>query len=218
MNISEQRAALIQSLTARAYVEPGIYDAEQELIFASTWQYACHVEKLSRPGDYVVCELAKESIIVIRDDHATINAFYNVCPHRASRLLEAEGCRKRFACPYHAWTFNTRGELVSAPNAQNVAGFNASNYALRTCRVEIMHGLVFVNLDDDARPLQQLAPELLADLGAYVLVAHERFPARHAWLVSRTLSEAAGAAKTSGEFSWHPGADLFLKGEPEPRT
>ena len=165
--MSEQQAALIQSLTAPAYVDPGIYDAEQELIFASTWQYACHVEKLARPGDYVVCELAKESIIVIREDPNTINAFYNVCPHRASRLLEAEGCKKRFACPYHAWTFNTRGELVSAPNAQNVAGFRASNYALRACRVEIVHGLVFINLDDDARPLKKLAPELLVDLDAY---------------------------------------------------
>ncbi len=165
--MSKQQAALIQSLSARAYVDPEILKAEQNLIFASTWQYACHVEKLGQPGDYMVCEIATESIILIRENDTTINAFYNVCPHRASRLLEAEGCKKRFACPYHAWTFNTRGELISAPNAQNVAGFELSNYRLKACRVELVHGLVFVNLDDAATSLKQLAPEMLVDLEAY---------------------------------------------------
>ncbi len=165
--MSKQQAVLIEALTAQAYVDPEIFVIEQNLIFASTWQYACHIEKLARPGDYIVCEIATESIIVIRENTTTINAFYNVCPHRASRLLEAEGCKKRFACPYHAWTFNTHGELISAPNAQNVAGFDISNYALKACRVEVMHGLVFVNLDDIAKPLKEQAPELLIDLEAY---------------------------------------------------
>jgi len=165
--MSKLQSAMIETLPARVYIEPQVLDAEKNLIFGATWQYACHIEKLVRPGDFMVCEIAGESIIVIRDENDAINAFYNVCPHRASRLLEGEGCKRRFSCPYHAWTFSTRGELVSAPNAKNVCGFDVSNYRLTACRTEVLHGLVFINLDYGAGPLAELAPELLVDLKTY---------------------------------------------------
>lgn len=165
--MSEQQAVLIKPLPAKTYIDSDTYRLEQGNIFARSWQFACHVEKLQRPGDFVVCEAAGESLIVIRENKNRINAFYNVCVHRAARLLEGTGCKKRFTCPYHAWTYNTRGELVSAPNAKNVPGFEVGNYRLKACRVEVLHGLVFINLDPQALPLGGQNPEFLADLKAY---------------------------------------------------
>ena len=49
-----------------------------------------------------------------------------------------------------------------------MSGFEVSNYSLKSCRVEVQHGLVFVNLDDSATALAEQAPELLADLRRYV--------------------------------------------------
>jgi phenylpropionate dioxygenase-like ring-hydroxylating dioxygenase large terminal subunit len=165
--MSKQQATLIKALSADAYIDADVYRQEQDKIFARNWQFTCHVEKLRNSGDFVVCEVAGESLIVIRENDETINAFYNVCGHRAARLLDGEGCKQRFSCPYHAWTYNTRGELVAAPNAREVPGFDISHYRLKSCRVEVVHGLVFINLDNNAQPLQEQFSGLIDDLESW---------------------------------------------------
>lgn len=165
--MSKQQTTIIEALPAESYIDAETIQREQSKIFSRSWQYACHIEKLRRPGEFIVCEIAGESLILIRDNEGGINAFYNVCGHRAARLLDGEGCKKRFSCPYHGWTYNTRGELISAPNAKNVTGFDVGNYRLQSCQVEVVHGLVFVNLDTGAPPLQQQNPEFVADLKSY---------------------------------------------------
>ena len=67
-----------------------------------------------------------------------------------------------------------------------------------------------------------IAIRQLANLGDHLLVAHERFPARHAWLVAASLHEAAAldeaAQHAEPVIAWHPGAAAFLQGEPQPAT
>ena len=158
---------LRQTLPSRVYVDPETFALEQEKIFSRSWQYVCHVEKLRNPGDYLVAEIAGESIIAIRGRNGGLHAFFNVCRHRAARLLEGEGCKKRIACPYHAWTYDTDGRLLSAPNAKQVRGFDPFGYRLTACGLEELHGLVFVNLDAAARPLTEQAEGLEAEIKAY---------------------------------------------------
>lgn len=165
--MSRQQTSTIQPLPADAYIDAAVYHREQRQIFARSWQYACHLEKLRQPGDFVVCEIAGESLILIREHESRINALYNVCAHRAARLLAGEGCKQRFSCPYHGWTYNSRGELIAAPNAKNVSGFDLDNYRLQSCQVEVVHGLVFVNLNPAAQPLHRRNPEFVSDLKAY---------------------------------------------------
>ena len=165
--MNQPPAMLTRALPAAAYIDGDVFRREQDRIFARSWQFACHVEKLRHSGDFIVCEVAGESLIVIRENDDSINAFYNVCPHRAARLLDGEGCKQRFSCPYHAWTYNTRGELVAAPNAGDVPGFDVGHYGLVSCLVEVVNGLVFVNLADDAGPLQAQVPGLIDDLKFY---------------------------------------------------
>ena len=129
--MSEPQAILVKALSAAAYIDAEVYRQEKNKIFARSWQFACHVEKLRCSGDFVVCEVADESLIVMRENEKVINAFYNVCAHRAARLLDGEGCKQRFSCPYHAWTYNTRGELVAAPNAGGVPGFDVRHFGLK---------------------------------------------------------------------------------------
>lgn len=152
------------TLSARNYTDPAIYETEKNRVFSTTWQYAGHIEKLRKTGDYFVCDVAGQSLIIIRNKAGEIAAFHNVCPHRAARLLSGEGCKKRFACRNHAWTFDTDGRLVSAPNASKVNGFETGNYRLKSCATEVLHGLVFVNLAVDPKPLAQLADGLEQEL------------------------------------------------------
>ena len=78
----------------------------------------------------------------------------NVCRHRGTRLVDAhQGCRHRFACPYHAWTWNSRGELVNIPHEQQ--GFpdvDRSDLGLRRLGCREAHGWVWVQADSDEAP------------------------------------------------------------------
>lgn len=62
----------------------------------------------------------------------------------------------------------------------------------------------------------------LAKLGDRVLIAHTRFPNRHAWLVTAALRDSALISQIDQiydpELQWHPGSLAFLKGETEAPT
>ncbi len=59
-----------------------------------------------------------ENIIVTRDASGGVNALFNVCRHRGTRLCEQpEGhFVDRIQCPYHAWTYDLDGRLLAAPH------------------------------------------------------------------------------------------------------
>lgn len=79
------------SLSAEAYTDPRWFAHEREAIFARSWQWVCHAEKLRAPGAYVTAEVAGRPVCVVRDREGVLRAFYNVCKHRAHELLSGEG-------------------------------------------------------------------------------------------------------------------------------
>ena len=91
------------SLRSEAYVDPLWHDAEQRGVFARTWQWLCHVEKLARPGSYVASTIAGMPIVAVRDRTGELRAFYNVCKHRAHELLK--GCGETL-------TMTERGDAI----------------------------------------------------------------------------------------------------------
>ena len=99
MNISAGLKSA-KTLPGSYYFDPDYYDREKTQIFYKTWQYVGHVSMLAGPSSYIVREIADESIIVLRGQDEEIRAFYNVCQHRAHRLLEGEGrLRAGITCP-----------------------------------------------------------------------------------------------------------------------
>lgn len=155
------------SLRAEAYVEPMWADADMQAIFARTWQWVCHVEKLRDPGSYVAAEVAGMPIAVIRDRKGTLRAFYNVCKHRAHLLLSGEGKTRNIVCPYHAWTYDLDGGLRAARKADRMEGFDTSKICLDQIQVEEFGGFVYVNLDAQAAPLAEQAGDLAAEIARW---------------------------------------------------
>ena len=152
------------SLAAAAYTDPDWYRADQAAIFARTWQWVCHVEKVRNPGSYLATEIAGRPIAVVRDRDGVLRAFYNVCKHRAHHLLTGEGETTRIMCPYHAWVYDLTGQLRRAPETENLDGFDPDVICLDEVQVEEFCGFIYVNLDPNARPLAEVSGDLAAEI------------------------------------------------------
>jgi len=155
------------SLRSDAYTDPTWAEADLQGIFARTWQWVCHVEKLARPGSYVSTTIAEMPIAVVRDRDGGLRAFYNVCKHRAHQLLSGSGETRNLVCPYHAWTYGLDGQLKAARRADAMDTFDKSEICLDPVQVEEFGGFVYVNLDQGARPLGEQAPDLAAEIARW---------------------------------------------------
>lgn len=158
----------IRTLEARYYTDPEIYRVEKAGLLARTWQFAGHASMLENPGDYFEFELAGESLFCILGRDREIRTFYNVCQHRAHRLVSGAGATRVIVCPYHAWTYELTGALRSGPNLKSVKGLDRKTIRLAGVRTEVFLGFIFVNLDASAAPMDQWFPEVREELEQFV--------------------------------------------------
>ena len=114
-----------RTLPREYYTSEAILAEERERIFARGWNCAGRVTDVKQAGDFLVREIAGESIIVTRDKSGTPRAFFNICRHRGTRICrEASGhFPDSIQCSYHAWTYALDGRLVGAPHMQEAADF-----------------------------------------------------------------------------------------------
>jgi choline monooxygenase len=130
---------------------------ERERIFARSWQYLAHESQLARPRQYVAETLAGYPVLALRDDQGELQAFHNVCRHRAGPLTDdgAGTCPGQLVCKYHGWVYTLDGRLRAARDFGPSADFDPRQYGLLPLRIEVWRGLVFVCLDPDAAPLSE---------------------------------------------------------------
>jgi carnitine monooxygenase subunit len=143
-------------MTYDKYTDPKVLEKEMELVFSKSWQLVGHVSQVEKAGAFFTADVANEPIIVIRGTDEVLRAFYNVCPHRATKLERTEsGKKKILQCMYHGWTFKTDGALNRAPNFRGEDAACVKDACLRPVRMEVQESLIFVNIDDDATPLAE---------------------------------------------------------------
>ncbi|MBL8708530.1 MAG: ring-hydroxylating oxygenase subunit alpha [Rhodospirillaceae bacterium] len=152
------------SLHADAYTDPCWFKVDRDEVIARTWQWVCHVEKVRDPGSFITTDIAGKPIAVVRDREGVLRAFYNVCKHRAHKLLSGEGKTTRIMCPYHAWTYKLDGQLLGAPATEHLIDFNPKDIWLSLVQVEEFCGFIYVNLDPAADSLKSLSGNLEAEI------------------------------------------------------
>jgi choline monooxygenase len=156
MRLITKSVTVSKALSPRLYRDPSVLEVEQSRIFARTWQLAGHVSRLPKPGSYITAQAGAEPVLVLRDDEGELRAYRNVCRHRGSRLVSGSGdCGKAIRCRYHGWTYRFDGELIGVPEGRSIPGLQKSELGLFPARVEVVSGLVFVNLDIRAVPLAE---------------------------------------------------------------
>lgn len=159
------------SLAARYYTDPAVFDHEQRQLHANTWQFAGHISQLKKAGDFFTVTIANESLLCLRDHNDNIVTFYNVCQHRAHQLQsEPQGtiASKLLVCPYHAWSYRFDGQLVNGPNIKVVNEDAREQVCLTKVKTELFCGFIFVNLDDNAKPMDEWFPGVREELSAFV--------------------------------------------------
>lgn len=148
--------AYAETMPARWYTDPQFLELEKEKIFWKTWQPVGHVSSVLRPGDFFTCEVTGEPLVVTRGQDNVLRAFYNVCMHRAGPVAIGKGNRKSLQCRYHGWTYGLNGKLMNAPEFEGVQNWHKEDICLRPVQVEAWGPWVFVNLDPDAKPMQEV--------------------------------------------------------------
>jgi phenylpropionate dioxygenase-like ring-hydroxylating dioxygenase large terminal subunit len=170
------------TLPASWYSEPAVLQAERDLIFASTWQYAGPLPLVAEPGSFFASVAGHIPVVVTRADDGELRGFVNVCRHRGHLVAQGSGCRATLQCPYHAWTYGLDGALRKAPRSEREPDFDASSLSLLPISVEAWGPFVFVNPDPQAEALHATLgslPDALAEGG--VDLHRLRFHSHQEW-------------------------------------
>jgi glycine betaine catabolism A len=159
------------TLPARAYTDPSWFAIEMDRVFARMWLMAGPAAELDHAGAFVRRDVAGASVLIVRAADGSIRAHHNVCRHRGTRLcIEDRGTfQGSIQCPYHAWTYGLDGRLLGAPQMDEVAGFDRSEFPLRSIACEVWDGHIFVNLADSPEPLAAQLGELPQRFATYAM-------------------------------------------------
>src|SRR5882672_9429244 len=149
-----------RTLPGAVYTSEELFAREQRGLFGRHWLCVGREMDIPAPGDYFLKEFARDSIIILRGQDRQVRAFYNVCRHRGSKLLDAPQGRglAGVLCPYHSWSYNLDGTLRAAPLMGET--FRKADAGLVPVRLGIFHGFIFVNLDESAEPLDRYLADL----------------------------------------------------------
>jgi phenylpropionate dioxygenase-like ring-hydroxylating dioxygenase large terminal subunit len=81
----------------------------------------------------------------VRGEDGRVRAFANICRHRGARVAAGSGSgASRFICPYHAWTYDLRGQLVTIPEEEGFEGLDPACHGLIEFPAEERYGFVWV--------------------------------------------------------------------------
>lgn len=139
------------------YTSQEFFNKEMEKLWPRVWQWACREEHIPHVGDYYVYDVGYYSLIVVRTAPQTIKAYYNACLHRATKLRAShtEGTTEQFRCSYHGWTWNLDGTIKEIPCKWDFPHVDPDKFKLPEAKVAIWGGFVFVNMDENAPPLEE---------------------------------------------------------------
>jgi p-cumate 2,3-dioxygenase subunit alpha len=154
--IQDDPGAGIFRVNRTAMTAEDVLDLEYEHIFDRCWLYLGHESELPNPGDYLRRTVAGRPLMWVHGNDGELRVFYNTCTHRGAVICRQDkGNSEVFQCFYHAWSFNSKGELVGLPDEAGYgSGFDRAERALKSPpRLENYRGLCFVSFNPDVEDL-----------------------------------------------------------------
>jgi p-cumate 2,3-dioxygenase subunit alpha len=190
--VDDQAAGLFR-VNRRVFTDPECLEQERRRIFEKCWIYVGHESEVPHAGDYRSRNVAGRPMVLVRGDDNVIRVLLNTCTHRGAMVCrQKSGNAKTFQCPYHAWTYNARGQLVGIPGEDAYSdGFSREERGLRSpAGVDSYRGFVFACFDPAAQSLYDYLAgareylDLVADqseVGMKVVAGQQAYSARANW-------------------------------------
>jgi phenylpropionate dioxygenase-like ring-hydroxylating dioxygenase large terminal subunit len=151
------------------YTSSEFKQLEWERLWTKVWLMGCPIQDLKEPGDFVTTQIGREHIVLTRDEDGGVNAFYNVCSHRGNQVAYGKRGRTRtFACSYHLWTYNLKGELVHVPDQDTFPqGVPCDKLSIKKLPCAEWGAWVWFSLNPDAEPLEEFLGMIPEHLDPY---------------------------------------------------
>lgn len=154
------------------YRSQEFFELERDRVFRRAWLLLGRVEELPEAGSFIVRQIdpCGVSALITRDKDGTVQAFYNSCSHRGSKVVDApEGRQSRFSCPYHGWTYASDGRLANVPDERNFFDIDKAKCGLKPIATGIWDGWIFVNLSNPPEvSLEEFLGPLREHLKGYI--------------------------------------------------
>lgn len=224
--IYEDRDSGIFRVNRRAFTDPECLERERRRIFDTCWIYVGHESEVPHAGDYRSRNVAGRPVILVRGDDGVVRVLLNTCTHRGAMVCrQKSGTARTFQCPYHAWTFDSRGRLVGVPGEDSYGdGFKRDDLALGVpTRLDSYRGFWFICFDPAVQSLYDYLAgareyiDLIADqseLGMKVVAGQQSYSARANWklLVENSYDGYHGLPTHQRYFSFLGDIGIDLKG------
>lgn len=144
------QAADVFRVPVNNYLDPELWQREVDLFRRLPLMLALGGE-IREAGSYKALTVMDTPVLLTRGTDGAVRAFLNSCSHRGAVVVEdGIGSARRFACPYHNWTYNATGELVGVTDREFFGDIDTSCLGLTPLPVAERAGLVFVVLTPGA--------------------------------------------------------------------
>lgn len=131
------------------FTDPDLFLREKEKFFCNEPLCMGLSSELPKPNTFWSDNATGMPMLMVRDDHGHFRAFANVCRHRGSLVVEeGRGTRRRFTCPFHAWTYGNDGELIAVNKSTQFGDVSNLGLSLLELPAAELHGTLWV------RPIQ----------------------------------------------------------------
>jgi benzoate/toluate 1,2-dioxygenase alpha subunit len=148
-----------------AFTDADLFELEMKYIFERNWVYVAHESQIAHANDFFTTTIGRQPVFITRSKDGELNAFINACSHRGATLCRTKkGNKAAFACTFHGWTFNTKGNLLKVKDSEDAGypeNFNTagSHDLTKVPRFESYRGFLFASLSADVAPLSEYLGE-----------------------------------------------------------
>ena len=150
------------------YTDAATFDREKQALFFRQWAGLGFAAECPEPGDAKPIRFLGQPLVMVRDNAGTLRVFQNICRHRGMILVEEPGkIARAIRCPYHSWCYELDGTLrttphVGGPGMSRHDGIRRDELGLLEVRSHEWMGVVFVNVDGQAAPFEEVNAGLMA--------------------------------------------------------
>jgi phenylpropionate dioxygenase-like ring-hydroxylating dioxygenase large terminal subunit len=156
------------------YISPEFFELERDRVFSRTWLCLGREERIPKPGDFFVKDLAvgKTSVLVVRGEDGRIRAFHNACSHRSNKVeWLAKGSSDSFTCPFHGWCYRLDGKVLAIPDEKSFFNLDKERLGLTPIALDTWQGFIFINLNPE-QSLREYLGKWAGGIEAYPFAAN----------------------------------------------